>query len=358
MEETGWLGAVELKQQLDEAESKLTQALDELTDLRKVKRRAQTVAMKWPQLRDLPVETWPTDLVAAFNDHVSYMSQSIQGRDSELPPPMATPVADKEYLSEVVLELWEIAKNEADPHEAVQKMRGILDIAVQTELEDDSPTDISMIPKLVIPAGHQWLDPEVHGPAPVSKSVDIRRLRAEDDGPEYPDGPTADGFPGGDERMGVAPQVVVGAPKLPKTPNWRELEPIPTIDRLRGVIRSDDPMDAPRDRNGVRLRRSYVEEKAYRQLSRDIGKLNAMGVYELDRLGKFLPWEPPADEPNLVIPERSSDGDKGVVQLTPDLCGCGGTCLWCKQSATRKDPDALAARLARIESILGLDTAF
>jgi hypothetical protein len=326
MESNGWPGAVELKQQLTETEQKLTEALDKNADLERVRRQAQTVVREWPLLRDRVIGR-PEPHVAAFNDYVGYLAQAVNGRSSELPPAPRAPVADQEYLQEVLLEVWELvrATKYRDPNEILTEIYKILEQAVEVEAAPTMP-DLKItggVP-IIVPAGHEWKDPKVHGPSDASKSVEVRRLRCEDDGPEYED---HDGVPFRPEPVADDTQTLVTKPvpghpgmfsvefsqikphvayklTLPETPKWLTMEPIPPIDPVRGVIRTADPVPF-----GLR--------------------------------------------PKVSPPERSEPMRK---RGTPDLCGCAGTCLWCRESAARKNSDTLADRVARIESALGLDT--
>lgn len=362
MESHGWLGAVELQQQLAETEQKLTQALDRVADLERVRRQAQTVVREWPGVRDQVLELCEPDLVG-FNDRVGYLRQAVEGRSSELPPPPRAPVADQEYLQEVLLELWELVRNPENhdgkgvASETLHQVYQILEQAVEVEAAPTMP-DLKItggVP-IILPSGHEWKDPKVHGPSDASKSVEVRRLRCEDDGPEYPDGTDADGFPGGNERMGLPAQTLVGKPveghpgiftvefsqikphvayqlTLPETPKWLKMEPIPAIDPLRGVIRSEDvnpnwPMGAPKKRPPLpaRPRRTEEQEKTFRQLDRDAPKLNEIGREHLEWLRSLRAREIPTT-PERIVAEYGGPAD-GLT---------------------------LAQRLSRIESALGLD---
>jgi hypothetical protein len=351
MESSKWVGAVELQQQLTEAEQKLTQAQDRIADLERVRRQAQAVVREWPGLRNLLALGTGTPAATAFNDYVSYLAQAVDGRSSELPPAPRAPVAEQEYLQEVLLELWELvrATKYRDPQEILHDAFKILEQAVEVEAAPTMP-DIP-VHKVLHPAGLSYGG----APSEASKRVQIRRLRCEDDGPEYSDGTDADGFPGGDERMGVNTRSLVGKPveghpgiftvelteltpnvpyrlQLPETPKWFKMEPISPIDPVRGVIRTMEVESfglLPKQPPPQRARRTPEQERTFRQLDQDAWKLNEIGREHLEWLRGLRPAAMPTT-PERIVAEYGGPAD-GLT---------------------------LAQRLTRIEDALGLDKDF
>lgn len=204
-ENSGWMGAVELQQELMRVEAELTAANDRIADLERVRRTALLVTREWPSLREkIDLPGFQTDLLC-FTERIHYLKDAVEGRTSMLPPPMENKPSDEEYLKEVLLEVWghviQWREGPAIPGSAsgfLAQIAQILEVALE-------PTTV----KVLHPVGHSYKTP-VLGSPPSGKPIRVQRLRCEDDGPEYPDGLDGDGFPGGNGRFALPPP-----PKVP-----------------------------------------------------------------------------------------------------------------------------------------------
>lgn len=360
MAETGWQGATELSARVLDLEQQLTAANDRISDLERIRRTAKMIVQQWPGLK---VQTHgDTNVIKSFDEWVAYLSQSIEGRPS-IPPPADPKQQTYDDLYEVLIGLWQgcVAwkeSGELDSQNCMQQMFELL----QDEMEDE-PTHVDrMVPRyydaipVLYPIGHSYKTPVLGSPAP-TKPIKIQRLRCEDDGPLYPDGPDEDGFPGGDQRFkGEVPLI------LPQAPEWRKVTPneaamsaamrdiirseyaadrtgpiplasgthdpeLPPIEgcacsecvRKRAVVPADNPHWPMGNPKKQRPRRTADQEKTFRQLDKDVGKLNEMGIEQLEWLRSLQAYEMPTTPERIVSEFGGPANGRSIEQRLADI---------------------------------------